>query len=97
MKCEETLSPLQWSVLRIKATDSFKRNMQFHLMTEGGIYLNKMSTESPAPCSWHSLSIFNIYSCVIDTRSYPCFIVDETGAQRGKVICSITGGKGAWN
>ena len=50
MKCEETLSPLQWSVLRIKATDSFKRNMQLHLMTEGGIYLNKMSTESPAPC-----------------------------------------------
>ena len=29
----------------------------------------------------------------MDTHSYPCFIVGEIGAQRGKVICSITGGK----
>ena len=39
-----------------------------------------------------TLSQFS-HSWVIDTRSYPCFTVGETGAQRGKVICSITRGK----
>lgn len=44
-----------------------------------------------------SLIQFSQHSRVTDTMSYPCFIVREVEAQRGKVICPIhtLGGKGS--